>query len=331
MNEKPNLLSMAASVDMADALTALQNGCVTLTFRGVYIYDGTGDICAMALAKTLEDNKTCTHLDLGSNEIGVGGAKVLATALTVNNTLTNLNLSENRTGDDGAVALIEALETNQSVITLDLTNTKITDAGVERLASIIGNAKCLRNLILSSNYITCVGATVLAQMLETNTTLTYLSLANTQIRNGGAKALAKALATNKTLATLCLTYTPAIDDETVVMLLKVPQLPCRQRPTYVHGSTDESTRVVCPISFLDVCCYRFVKTAEVLVEQKRITANDRLCSGETFLMCAAQDGHLQLTDIALRIPGTSQEDKHVAMLYAAAGGHVECLELIARR
>jgi Ran GTPase-activating protein (RanGAP) involved in mRNA processing and transport len=61
------------------------------------------------LTKLLNNLGKSTTLNLGGNDIGKEGAKLIAEALKINTTLTTLNLGGNEIGKPGAKLIAEAL------------------------------------------------------------------------------------------------------------------------------------------------------------------------------------------------------------------------------
>mmetsp|Transcript_13174 Transcript_13174/g.14537 ORF Transcript_13174/g.14537 Transcript_13174/m.14537 type:complete len:99 (-) Transcript_13174:109-405(-) len=81
------------------------------------------------MAEALKFNHSVTELDLGSNKIGVVGARALAETLKVNRTLTHLDLGDNQIETEGIKALTEVLEFNQTLTRLTLrSNAGISDS-----------------------------------------------------------------------------------------------------------------------------------------------------------------------------------------------------------
>lgn len=64
----------------------------------------------LQLAEAIKDNKTLKTLDIGGNNIGHEGAKLLAGALKGNKTLKTLELGYNPVATEGAKALVDALK-----------------------------------------------------------------------------------------------------------------------------------------------------------------------------------------------------------------------------
>lgn len=71
-----------------------------------------GDVCIVALAKSLAHNMSLKVLELPFNHIGNQGALALAKALESNRHLTVLNLGDNHIGAVGASALAKGLSVN---------------------------------------------------------------------------------------------------------------------------------------------------------------------------------------------------------------------------
>ena len=75
-----------------------------------------------------------SSLNLGTDNIGIKGAKVVAKALRVNGSLTSLDLYSSRIGKEGIVAVAEALKVNGSLTSLDLQGNNIGPEGGKAFA-----------------------------------------------------------------------------------------------------------------------------------------------------------------------------------------------------
>jgi hypothetical protein len=123
------------------------------------------------LKELLEKLGKSTTLDLGYNNIGAEGGKLIAKALEKNTTLTTLDLSGNKIGDDGAKLIAKALEKNKTLTTLGLSGNKIGAEGAKLIAKALEKNKTLTTLNLNFNEIGAEGAKLIAKALEGNRTL----------------------------------------------------------------------------------------------------------------------------------------------------------------
>ena len=94
--------------------------------------DGGAEIAA-ALDPLDGGNDVLQSLDLGANELGVGGAKALAKALRRNKSLTALYLGSNGIGNKGAAAFAATLKSNSVLKTLFMRRNRITNAAIKLL------------------------------------------------------------------------------------------------------------------------------------------------------------------------------------------------------
>ena len=169
------------------AAETVKGGVRQLDLQG----NGIGAPGATKVARALQENRTLTELDLGSNKIGegkqgrgIGGAWESAELLSRGAAAWGGAAGGWRhegtvrtwrdSGDEGATRLAEALRVNCT----------------------------LRTLTLQFNNIGERGARAVARALESNATLTALCLYGNRVRDAGATALAEALRVNKTLGSV---------------------------------------------------------------------------------------------------------------------------------
>ena len=72
-------------------------------------------LIALQLAESLNGNKSLKVLDIGGNNIGPEGIKVLLEALRGNDTLRNLELGYNPIGEEGAKHLADVVKYDLAV------------------------------------------------------------------------------------------------------------------------------------------------------------------------------------------------------------------------
>ena len=159
------------------------------------------------------------QLDLQGNGIGAPGATKVARALQENRTLTELDLGSNKIGEGkqgrgigGAWESAELLRRGAAAWggaaggwrhegTVRMWRDS-GDEGATRLAEALRVNCTLRTLTLQFNNIGERGARAVARALASNATLTALCLYGNRVRDAGATALAEALRVNKTLGSV---------------------------------------------------------------------------------------------------------------------------------
>ena len=84
-----------------------------------------------ALSRSLESNNILVHIDLGHNNLGPEGAKLVANYLNQNTTLQSINLEWNKIQSEGFTSIIEALynNSNSALIHLDVHSNEIESEG----------------------------------------------------------------------------------------------------------------------------------------------------------------------------------------------------------
>lgn len=157
----------------------------------------------LALAGALEragPRSALRTLDLGANELGDDGARVLAECRCMQ--LEELRLYANGLSHRGAVLLAGSLESHASLTCLDLQGNAIGDVGTAALAHALRINRLLLTLGLRGCELADMGASALAAALRVNTTLTALDLFANAVADGGCSDLADALCVNSSLAEL---------------------------------------------------------------------------------------------------------------------------------
>jgi ankyrin repeat protein len=134
--------------------------------------DQVEDILKQLIAREI----TAKSLNLGRNNIGDEGAKLIAQALE-HTDLIGLDLNSNNIGDAGALALAEALKKPTSKLTsLNLCTNEIGLPGVIELAEALRTNKTLKELGLYCNDIGSEGLVAIAEALKTNRTLIKITI-----------------------------------------------------------------------------------------------------------------------------------------------------------
>lgn len=101
------------------------------------------------------DNKVLEELDIGKNNIGSEGGKIIGDMLSKNTLLKKLNLGtilskldSNRIGSEGAIAIWYGLKQNDKLISLSLSKNEITQVGMENIPDCLTENSKLKYLDL---------------------------------------------------------------------------------------------------------------------------------------------------------------------------------------
>ncbi|XP_038644565.1 NACHT, LRR and PYD domains-containing protein 3-like [Scyliorhinus canicula] len=151
--------------------------------------------CAKDLASALNINQSLTDLDLGSNNLGDSGVKLLSVALrNPDCKIQTLRLSDNDLSDSCAEDLSSALSTNRSLTHLELGINKLRDSGVKLLSVALRHPDCkIQKLGLYNNTLSECSAGELSSVLSINQSLTDLNVGNNNLGDSGMKLLSVAL------------------------------------------------------------------------------------------------------------------------------------------
>ena len=210
-----NAEALKGMVDVNTALTHLDLSLNQLSCLG-----------ANSIFYGLQNNMSLSHLNLSytNMEFTENTAEMLTKTLDVNKTLTHLNLSGNRkVSDKGAGCLFQALQCNSALVHLNLTCTRVTATTTntaQALTKMLEVNKALKQLNLSSNLLfSGSGAKCIFQGLKLNITLVYLNLSycgpvegSMEMTSGVAQALAEMVRVNKALKKLNLSRNKVLSD-----------------------------------------------------------------------------------------------------------------------
>uniref|UniRef100_UPI00398EE983 NACHT, LRR and PYD domains-containing protein 3-like n=1 Tax=Pristiophorus japonicus TaxID=55135 RepID=UPI00398EE983 len=147
------------------------------------------------LASALSPSRSLTVLDLGNNELGDSGVKLLSVAMRDPDCkIEKLVLCAVGLTDSSAEDLASALSTSHSHTVLDLDHNKLGDSGVKLLSVALRDPHCeIQELRLWAVGLTDSCAEDLASALSTNRSLTVLDLGNNELGDSGVKLLSAAL------------------------------------------------------------------------------------------------------------------------------------------
>ncbi|XP_078058272.1 NACHT, LRR and PYD domains-containing protein 3-like [Mustelus asterias] len=163
--------------------------------------NGLTDSCAEDLASALSTNRSLIDLNLGANNLGDSGVKLLSVALrNPDCKIQELDLYGNALTDSCAKDLASALSTNRSLIDLDLGDNKLGDSGVKLLSVALRNPDCkIQKLHLGHNALTDSCAEDLASALSTKQTLRILYLGSNSFTDQSVPALRRLILTCRSL------------------------------------------------------------------------------------------------------------------------------------
>ncbi|XP_072354303.1 NACHT, LRR and PYD domains-containing protein 3-like isoform X1 [Scyliorhinus torazame] len=163
------------------------------------------DSCAEALSSALSINQSLTDLNLGNNNLGDSGAKLLSVALrNPDCKIQRLRLNDNSLTDSSAEDLASAVCTNQSLTDLDLNMNKLGDSGMKLLSAALQNPDCkIERLDLGQNGLTDLCAEDLAAF-STNQSLISLNLNSNSFTDQSVPALCHLIQTCRSLEQIVL-------------------------------------------------------------------------------------------------------------------------------
>eukprot|EP00877_Chromochloris_zofingiensis_P011019 jgi/Chrzof1/6170/Cz17g14050.t1 len=157
-------------------------------------------------------------LELGYNDIGKEGARILGQSGSTWSNLTKLFLNRNAIGDDGVRALAQAGHHWPELQVLGLEGNHITETGARYLAEYGACWSKLTMLSLDDNCIKGEGATALAERASAWPQLQRLYLRDNSIGDEGVKALAKAGSNWPQLKELCVGFKNICDEGAKVLV-----------------------------------------------------------------------------------------------------------------
>ncbi|XP_051865130.1 uncharacterized protein LOC127566655 [Pristis pectinata] len=178
---------------LTEALRITKYKIQRLVLRRVGLtYSGVED-----LVSALSANQSLTELNLGFNELGDSGVKLLSAALRgPEYEIQRLVLDHVGLTDSAAEVLASALSTQLSLTELDLTGNSLGDSGVKLLSAALSNPECnIQRLELYNVGLTDSGAEYLVSALSTNRSLTELEMSFNSLTDGSVPALRRLILT----------------------------------------------------------------------------------------------------------------------------------------
>ncbi|XP_072893923.1 NACHT, LRR and PYD domains-containing protein 3-like [Hemitrygon akajei] len=150
----------------------------------------------------------CQELNLGRNDLGDSGVKLLSEALrNPECKIQKLELWDVGLTDSGAEDLASALSTNPSLMELNLSYNKLGDSGVKRVSAALRNPLCkIQKLWLGKVGLTDSGARDLVSTLISKPSLTELGLGVNSLTDRSALALRRLILTLPSLERIELRY-----------------------------------------------------------------------------------------------------------------------------
>ncbi|XP_067898042.1 NLR family CARD domain-containing protein 3-like isoform X2 [Heterodontus francisci] len=151
--------------------------------------------CCEELVLALRTNQSLRSLDLGCNNIGDLGMKLLCTAIKHDGCkIEKLRLHQTGLTEGCCEDLTSTLRTSQRLTTLELGYNNLGDVGVQRLSTALKDPNCkLQTLGLYRNNLTSACCPDLADALTASSTLTELNLSSNNLQDSGLKSLFAAL------------------------------------------------------------------------------------------------------------------------------------------
>lgn len=203
-----NFLGDVAGLSLAQALSNDQCELLNLDVRDNRIAE---EGC-VALAQSLESNRSLESLDLQNNLAGACTGEALGVALTCNNKLRFLNLWGCQLGDRGGVAIGKGLARNGVLQTLILNECNLDEeAGIEIGNGLRANVT-LRELHLRCNLLGEEAGLSIGRALSENSTLTVLSLFRNALGDRSGVMLGNALSSETALVHLDLSFNQLGED-----------------------------------------------------------------------------------------------------------------------
>mmetsp|Transcript_24817 Transcript_24817/g.74641 ORF Transcript_24817/g.74641 Transcript_24817/m.74641 type:complete len:2245 (-) Transcript_24817:162-6896(-) len=139
---------------------------------------------------------TLTDIDVGNNNIGKSGCRILADGLKKNRSVQMLNVSDNNIGKDGAAALATILAGDDrcEIKQVRAHGNELGDLGALEFAKVIAAADCILTYLgIMRNEIGDYGANQLFDSAFRSSTLEQLGLMDNRIGDSGAHAAGRLL------------------------------------------------------------------------------------------------------------------------------------------
>ena len=150
-----------------------------------------GYYSSFVVAEILYSNTEIAILNLGNNNLGDDGIKIISNAIKDNRVLVSFIISSNSISHKGGKILFNNICCQKSIINLDISNSRgmnrnrLTSVGVQNIGKVLTENLYLEMLNLGGNSIKNEGLKYICNGLENNKTLLHLNITNNDIDKYG--------------------------------------------------------------------------------------------------------------------------------------------------
>ena len=176
-----------------DMIFRFKNYCLNkcknrkMDLSGCYL----GYYSSFVVAEILYSNTQIAILNLGNNNLGDDGIKIISNAIKDNRVLVSFNISSNSISHKGGKILFNNICCQKSIINLDISNSRgmnrnrLTSVGIQNIGKVLTENLYLEMLNLGGNSIKNEGLKYICNGLENNKTLLHLNITNNDIDKYG--------------------------------------------------------------------------------------------------------------------------------------------------